>query len=872
MLNWHVLTIDKVEVELKTSKINGLDKNEAMRRLKKNGPNKLKKVKRKNILIRFLEQFKDFMVLILLASSIISFFLGEITDATVIFIIIFTNALIGLIQEGKAERSIESLQKLARPKSKVIRNGKIDVVSSEDLVVGDLVILESGDMVPADMRLTESINLAVQESSFTGETIPVNKHINPLSDNNMALGDIKNMAFSSSLVTYGRGKGIVVSTGMNTEIGKIAKFIQSEGVQNTPLKKKLESLGKVLGIAAIIICIIIFLMGLLIYKMDIFEIFLVSISLAVAAIPEGLPAVATIVLAIGVQRMAKKKAIIRKLPSVETLGSTTVICSDKTGTLTQNKMTVKKIFVNNALEDLVKNIKTTENLNLLVKASVLCNDSKVKQSFKSITLLGDPTETALVDMGNLLKINKLELDKNYPRVGEIPFDSQRKCMSTIHNVDGKYIAYIKGGLDEVLSKCTRINLSGCVSQMDYSLETRIKKANVSMTTEALRVLAIAYKELSDISTDEKNVEKDLIFVGLVGMIDPPRPEVKEAIRKCNGAGIRTIMITGDHKITAVTIAKQLGILSDESHAITGSELDKFSDSEFAKKVYEYSVYARVSPEHKVKIVKALKSNEEVVAMTGDGINDAPALKSADIGVAMGSIGTDVAKEASDMILANDNFATIVSAVEEGRRIFDNIGKAIKFLLSCNIGEIFTIFFAMLFGMSEPFLPIHILWINLVTDCFPALALGLDPADENIMKRKPNKSNSSMFNTKMLFIMLYQGITIAAATLIAFCIGLQIDKSTAQTMAFIVLGFSQLTHSFNIHINHKSIFSMKTFSNKYLIGATILSGLFMLLVLCVPILREIFRFSILSDRNILYVIILSLAPVIVVEVLKKFKLE
>ncbi|MCX8074691.1 MAG: cation-translocating P-type ATPase [Clostridia bacterium] len=868
MNNWHVLDYEKVAKTLNTSIKSGLNHDEVSKRLKRYGYNVLERAKKKNIILRFINQFKDFMVLILLASSLISFFLGEITDGAIIFFIIFTNALIGLIQEGKAEKSIESLQKMSKPKCKVIRDSKIEVIASENLVIGDIVILETGDQVPADIRLIESINLTVQEASFTGETIPVIKQSESMTKVEVGLGDRKNMAFSSSLVTYGRGTGIVIATGMNTEIGKIANFIQTEVIQDTPLKKKLESLGKILGIIALSICLVIFLMGIIIYKMDIFEIFLVAISLAVAAIPEGLPAATTIVLAIGVQKMAKKKAIIRKLPSVETLGNTTVICSDKTGTLTQNKMTVKQIYIDNDIVDFSKNIKITENVKQMVNISILCNDSKMSKN----SIIGDPTETALVDMGIILKMHKVDIDKSCPRIGEFPFDSNRKCMSTIHNISSKYFVYTKGGLDEVLAKCSNVNIGGNICRLDTSLKSKITKANVTMTSNALRVLAIAYKQIDKTNVNISEAESDLIFVGLVGMLDPPRPEVKEAIKKCTLAGIKTIMITGDHKITAVTIAKELGIVKNDTGVITGEEMDKMPEEEFVKKVKEYSVYARVSPEHKIKIVKALKANNEIVAMTGDGINDAPALKAADIGISMGVIGTDVAKEASDMILANDNFATIVSAVEEGRRILDNITKSIKFLLSCNTGEIFTIFFAMLFGMAKPFLPIHILLINLVTDSLPALALGVDPPDENIMKRKPNKSNKSILTPKVLLHILYQGITISIATLIAFCIGLQIDIPTAQTMAFLVLGFSQLAHSFNIHINHKSIFSFKTFSNVYLIFATILSGLIMILAVNIPILRQIFEFAILSNQNILYVVILSLAPVAVMEVLKRFKIE
>lgn len=872
MHEWYSLTLEEIEKKLRTSKEKGINSIEIKQRQRIYGKNILKKTKKRSVLLKFIDQFKDFMILILIISAIISFFMGETTDAIIIFIIIMFNAIIGVAQEGKAEKSLESLQKLSTPKCKVIRNGKYEVVSSDDIVVGDLVILETGDLVPADLRLSKCINLSLQESSFTGETTAVSKNTAIIHKNNLVIADIKNMAFSSSLVTYGRGEGIVVSTGMNTQIGKIANFIQNDGSKTSPLKQRLDSLGKFLGLAALIICFVIFLMGLFIYKMDVFDIFLVSISLAVAAIPEGLPAVATIVLAIGVQKMAKKKAIIRKLQSVETLGSTTVICTDKTGTLTQNKMTVKQIYANNILDEFNKKIKINNTISKLITCSVLCNDSKIKRNMIGIEILGDPTETALVDMAQIIKINKEKLDTEFPRVHEIPFDSNRKCMSTVHECNGKYMIYLKGGLDEVLEKCEYVLIGSELKKLDNYVVDKIKQSNLKMTSQALRVLSFAYKEMDTLKTNKNDIESHLVFLGFVGMIDPPRPEVKEAIKKCRESGIKTIMITGDHKDTAIAIAKDLGILKSENEAILGHKLDSISDSQFAKDVNKYTVYARVSPEHKVKIVKALKANGEIVAMTGDGINDAPALKSADIGVAMGNIGTEVAKEASDMVLANDNFATIVDAVEEGRRIFDNIQKAIKFLLSCNIGEILTIFLAMLFGLKEPFLPIHILWINLISDSFPALALGVDKAEENIMKRKPNKNSKSMFDFKVTLALAYQGLTIAIATLVAFLIGLNVDRSTAQTMAFCVLGFSQLTHAFNIHINHKSIFSFKTLSNNYLNLATILSAGLMFVVLLIPVIRDIFKFAVLSSQNVLIVIILSFAPVILQEILKRFKLD
>ena len=754
--NWFNKTVDETVNELKTNEESGLTTEEVNTRKEKYGLNELAKKKKKSTFVKFLEQFKDFMIIVLIISAVISGIVGVkqeglsgMTDTIIILVVIIANAIIGVLQENKAEKSLEALQKLSSHVAKVMRNGKLLTIPSRELVPGDVVILETGDYVPADLRIIEAVNLKAQESALTGESVPVEKMSTRIEDEKVGIGDRINMLFASSLITYGRGKAIVVETGMNTEVGKIANIINSAEEGETPLQAKLNKLGKTLGIVALIICFVIFGIGLL-YGKDVIEMFLTAVSLAVAAIPEGLPAVSTIVLAIGVQRMVKKNAIVKKLPAVETLGSATVICSDKTGTLTQNKMTVEKIYYDNKVFE-VKDFKRDlcdEDLNKLIYASMLCNDTKITESDK---LAGDPTETALVDLGFKLDYEGT-LYGQYPRVQEIPFDSDRKLMTTVNESNGKYIVYTKGGVDELLARCTKYIINGEIKNDLKEFKERIKEVNNEMASSALRVLAMAYKELDHKPTNEEmnSMESDLIYIGMVGMIDPPRLEVKDAVAKCKKAGIKTVMITGDHKVTAIAIAKTLGILENEDEAITGLELEEMSQEELEKNVRKYSVYARVSPEHKVRIVKAWQANGEIVAMTGDGVNDAPSLKIADIGCAMGVVGTDVAKEAADVILTDDNFATVVSAVEEGRRIYDNILKAIQFLLSSNIGEIVTLFVAILitpwlsskFGIDinliQTLLPIHLLWINLVTDSLPALALAVDPAEADVMERKPLK--------------------------------------------------------------------------------------------------------------------------------------
>ena len=795
------------------------------------------------------------------------------------------------MQENKAEKSLEALQKLSSHVAKVMRNGKLEVIPSKELVPGDIVIIETGDYVPADLRIIEAVNLKSQEAALTGESVPVEKMAAKIDDEKVGIGDRINMLFSSSLITYGRGKAVVVETGMNTEVGKIANIINSAEEGETPLQAKLNKLGKTLGIVALIICIVIFGIGLL-YGKDVIEMFMTAVSLAVAAIPEGLPAVSTIVLAIGVQRMVKKNAIVKKLPAVETLGSATVICSDKTGTLTQNKMTVEKIYYNDKIVD-VKEFKrdlADEDLNKLVYVSMLCNDTKITEHDK---LAGDPTETALVDLGFKLDYDS-SLYGQYPRIKEIPFDSDRKLMTTVHEANGKYLVFTKGGVDELLSCCKSYRINGEIKEDLEQFKEKIRKVNNEMASSALRVLAMAYKELDHEPTNEemKNMEKDLIYIGMVGMIDPPRLEVKAAVEKCKKAGIKTVMITGDHKITAIAIAKTLGILEKEEEAITGLELEEMSQEELEKNVRKYSVYARVSPEHKVRIVKAWQANGEIVAMTGDGVNDAPSLKIADIGCAMGVVGTDVAKEAADVILTDDNFATVVSAVEEGRRIYDNILKAIQFLLSSNIGEIVTLFLAILitpwlakqFGIADvnliqTLLPIHLLWINLVTDSLPALALAVDPAEPDVMERKPLKHKGGVFTKGMTWRVIYQGIMIGLITLAAFILGLSTQGKTpeekvliGQTMAFYVLSLSELVHLFNIRNNQKSIFKSNPFNNGKLILAEIASASLMLIILFTSHLREIFSITLLPKEHVFEIILLVFSPILIVELFKLLKIN
>ncbi len=894
--NWFKKDISEVEKILETNQSKGLTIEEVKLKVEKYGLNELKAAKKKSMLQRFFEQFKDFSVIILIIAAFVSGIVGVmegegLTDTIIILIVVLLNAIIGVTQEAKAEKSLEALQKLTDHASKVLRNGEITVIPAKELVPGDIVVLDTGDYIPADLRIIEAVNLKSQESSLTGESVPVEKMVGKIDEEEVSIGDRKNMLFSSSLVTYGRGKAIVVETGMHTEVGKIAGMINKAEKQETPLQQKLNKLGKTLGIAAIIICVVIFIIGI-VQGREPMHMFMTAVSLAVAAIPEGLVAVSTIVLAIGVQKMVKKNAIIKRLPAVETLGSATVICSDKTGTLTQNKMTVEKIFVNTETKDIENITEKSEELNTLILANMLCNDTKISNDGK---LTGDPTETALVDMGLKLKYSK-NVYEEFKRVEEIPFDSDRKLMTTVNEVNGKYVVYTKGGVDELLKRCNSYIENG---EVKYNLDMYsciIRNHNEQMALSALRVLAAGYKIVDHIPSKE-DLEKDLTFVGMVGMIDPPREEAKQAVAKCKTAGIKTVMITGDHKITATAIAKKLGILKNEQEAITGLELEKITDEELKKDIRKYSVYARVSPEHKVRIVKAWQANNEIVAMTGDGVNDSPALKTSNIGCAMGIVGTDVAKEAADVILTDDNFATIVTAVEEGRRIYDNILKVIQFLLSSNVGEVVVLLLATLFapviavafGIADPtqieiLLPVHILWINLVTDSLPALALAFDPANKDIMNRKPVKPGKGVFTKGMTRRVIYQGVMIGLLTLAAFFVGLgttteaaegltldQTKIEVGQTMAFLTLAISELVHVFNVRNNKLSIFKTKVFNNSKLLWGVFGSLALMMIIILVPALREIFSIPLLPE-NPIPLILLIFAPILIVEIFKLLKIN
>ena len=877
---WYDISVEDTVKILNTDLQNGLTSEEVTKRIEENGYNELIQKKKKTFLEKFLAQFKDFMIIVLIFAALVSGIVGVlehegINDSIIILLIVIVNAIIGVMQENKAEKSLEALKKLSSHTAKVLRNGHLLVLPARELVPGDVIILETGDYITADLRLTEAINLRIEEASLTGESVPVEKITKLLAEEDLPLGDRENLAFSTSLVSYGRGKGIVVETGMNTEVGNIATILDSTENSQTPLQKKLDGLGKLLGTAALIICFVMFIIGTINGK-EPMHMFLSAVSLAVAAIPEGLPAIATIVLAIGVQRMVTRHAIVKRLPCVETLGSTTVVCSDKTGTLTQNKMTVEKLYLNNEILDVdsFSQNNIPDDVKLLITASILCNDSKIGSEDGQLKITGDPTETALIDLGLKFSLNKNEIEESEIRVDELPFDSERKLMSTVNKYnDNNYRIFTKGAVDELLKRCDRIFINGKIREIDDKDIENILEANNNLAKDALRVLGMAYKD-SDSEVNE-SLESNLIYIGMVGMIDPPRPEVKSAIEKCKTAGIKTVMITGDHKITAIAIAKALGILEDESEATTGPEVEKMTQEELEDHVKHYRVYARVSPEHKVRIVKAWQKHGDIVAMTGDGVNDAPALKTADIGAAMGIVGTDVSKEAADIILTDDNFATIVAAVEEGRRIYDNILKAIQFLLSSNIGEIITLFFATLVNWQEPLIPIHILWVNLITDSLPALALSFDPAEDNIMKRRPIPANIGIFTKGRIYRVGYQGLMIGTLTLLAYRIGIHEDPSNVvigQTMAFAVLSLSQLVHVFNIRSKTQSIFKTGVFSNMYLVYAVLISFVMMIAVLFIPFLQNIFKVVTLSPRDILIVAGLSFMPLIIVEIFKLLKIN
>ena len=866
----YLQSVEDVFKEVQSSP-SGLSSQEAASRLEKYGANTLQEGKKKSLLEKFVDQFKDFMILVLLVAAVVSMFAhqGEPdpTDAIIILAVVLLNAVLGVFQESKAEEAIEALKKMASPVASVLRDGHVEHIKGEDIVVGDVVILEAGDVVPADMRLFEVNTVKIEESALTGESVPVDKDLVIPSGDEVGIGDRTNMAFSSTNVTYGRAVGVVTSTGMNTEVGKIANMLANTEEGKTPLQENQDALGKWLTIMILVIAVIIFVVGML-RGNEWTHMLLTAIAIAVAAIPEGLPAISTIILALGTQKMAQRNAIVRKLPAVETLGGVEIICSDKTGTLTLNQMTVEKMVYDNEIHDASEEISKD---NIALRVMNLANDTKISQDN---SLLGDPTETAMVQYG---------LDKNYdvreelvniPRVAEVPFDSTRKLMTTIHQIeDGKYLVATKGAPDMLLDRVTKIEKHGEVSAFTEDDRTTLMKLNKEMATQALRVLAMAYKVIDTLpeTVDTDSIEHDLIFAGLVGMIDPERKEAAAAIKVAQSAGIRTIMITGDHRDTAQAIAKRLGILrpDQEDGVLTGGELNDISDEELERTVDTYSVYARVSPEHKVRIVKAWQKNGKVVSMTGDGVNDAPSLKQADIGVGMGITGTEVSKGASDMVLADDNFETIVVAVEEGRKVFANIQKAVQYLLSANFGEVMTMFIATMAGWSI-LEPIHILWINLVTDVFPAIALGLEEAEADIMNHPPRGKSSNFLSNGVLPSIFYQGFFEGGITLFVFWYATHIanwGNPVGETMAFATLGLIQLFHAFNVKSVYKSLGTVGAFKNKLFNYAILVSAVMLLSVMVIPGLTTVFDVAILTAEQWLFVVGAAFSIVPIVEIAK-----
>lgn len=864
---WQTLRKEEVLRKLNTDEKQGLTEKEVQERQAKYGKNKLQEKKKESFIVKFIKQFNDFMIIILIIASIISAVVSKMqgendyVDSIIIIGIVVFNALMGVIQEAKAEKSIEALKQMTPQLAKTIRNGKTVEVNAEELVKGDIIILDAGNFVPADCRILESHNLKIEESSLTGETQGAEKDADVICSKNAPLGDMKNMAFMASITVNGHGKAVVTDTGMNTKVGQIANMIIEDEAPQTPLQKKLGEVGKILGLACLAICVIIFVMGL-IKHIEPVEMFMTSVGLAVAAIPEGLPAIVTIMLSIGVTKMAKKNSIIRKLPAVETLGSSSVICSDKTGTLTQNKMKVVDV--------------RSQNKKFIIELATLCTDCDINVESGVPQVTGEPTEKAIVEECINMGTVKNKLENFMPRINEIPFDSNRKMMTTIHKIGNKYRIITKGAPDVLLQKCTKQVDLITDMQNQYNIKIKslenlkIQSDNRQMAQKALRVIAVAYKDVDTLPSkiDSQNIENNLIFVGLIGMIDPPREGVKEAVQVCKNSGIKTVMITGDHLETAKAIAKALGILEQKDMAITGQELDKMSQNQLEKKIRDYSVFARVTPEHKVRIVKAWQKNGAVVAMTGDGVNDSPALKNADIGIAMGKNGTDVAKNAADIILTDDNFVTIVEAVKQGRNIYDNIKKAIHFLIATNIGEIVTIFIGLVLGLKSPLLAIQLLWINLVTDSLPAIALGLEKPEKDIMKRKPVDSKKGIFADGLWNKIIVEGIMIGVLTLVAFSIGNKYyGLEVGRTMAFLSIGFLELIHSFNVK-NEKSIFEAGLFENKYLVGSFVLGIFIQAIVVVVPTFAKVFEVVPLNLTQWIITVAISILPVPVIELQKK----
>jgi len=874
---WFSKSKEDVLKELNVDLVKGLSEEEAITRLKEYGANKLQAEKKKSIFLMFFEQLKNWLIYILLGAVVITLFMGEYVDAVIIILVITINALLGVFQELKAGKAIEALQKLTHPKALVRRNGTANEIDSEKIVPGDILILDAGRIISADIRMVESINLQVDESSLTGESVPSEKDASLiLTDPKTDLGDQANLCFMSTAITSGRGIGVTVGTGMNTEIGKIASIINSEVKSKTPLEIRLDKLGKTLGIVAIVICLLIFVIAM-IQGRDLTEMFLMSISLAVAAIPEGLAAIVAVVLAIGVTNLSKKNAIIKKLSAVETLGSLNIICSDKTGTLTQNKMTVTSCFTHEGLMQIETENTPSEEVKLLAKAMILCSDA----SYENGTGTGDPTEIALLVMGDELGVDRNSLQDTNKRKDESAFDSNRKLMSTLVEENGKFLVYTKGAVGNLIEICTHVSEGGKTITLTEDHKKIYKDATIKMSDQALRTLGAAYKTVEGkVSTSE--MEKDMILLGLVGMIDPPRAEVKESILKAKNAGVTTFMITGDHKNTAFAIAFQLGIAEKIEQTLTGKEIDELTDKEFAEKISNYCVFARVSPEHKVKIVRAMKSLGNIVSMTGDGVNDAPSLNTADIGVAMGITGTDVAKGASDMILTDDNFSTIVSAIEQGRNIYNNIKKSVIFLITCNLGEVITIFVALIIGWQAPLIATQLLWINLITDSLPAIALGMDPGNPDVMKEKPRPAKESFFANSAGMHVLLGGFLIGALTIAAYFFGYyehgytpfdkQVPQNTieyARTLAFMVLVVCQLFYSLALRNERKSIFRTGIFSNKYLVGAILLGLTLQLVVVGIPAMQRAFHLQMPDIRAWGIIFILGITPLVLNEFFKIF---
>ncbi len=855
----HNISRQQVLQKVNSNQTSGLSKTVAEQLLIKNGKNQLIEKKPPSIIIRFLHQFKDFMVIVLIVAAIVSYLVsGHAVDSLVIMAVVLMNAILGVTQESKAEKSLEALKKMAAPSAKVLRDHKREIIPASELVVGDIIFIDAGDLVPADARILECANLKVEESALTGESLPVEKIAEAVEGEDIPLGDRKNMLYSSTIATYGRATAVVVSVGMATEAGKIAHSLAEEKEEQTPLQKRLTQIGSFLGVLAIIICIAIFAIGIA-NGTPFIEIFMTAVTLAVAAIPEGLPAIVTIVLSMGVSRLVKKNAIIRKLPAVETLGSASVVCSDKTGTLTQNRMTVVEFYKGGRQFKTEDN--TTAAMEVLVPAALCCDGTVEKNEDGTLKHVGDPTETAIVAGLLALGSEKKTINAKYPRIFEIPFDSDRKMMTTLHRDGQRFFSVTKGAVDQILARCTNVD------------KESVMVANKQLAEKALRVLAVAVHrfEKKPFVTTSDYLENNLEFVGLIGMIDPPREEARAAVQKCKIAGITPVMITGDHRDTAVAIANELEIISNPEHLVlTGAELDKLTDLQLASIIDNVRVYARVSPEHKIKIVKAWKSRNHIVAMTGDGVNDAPALKAADIGCAMGITGTEVSKGAADMILTDDNFATIPAAIEEGRSIYTNIKKCISFLLSGNLGEVLAIFTAMLAGLGTPLLPTQILWVNLITDSLPAVALGVEPTEKDIMEKPPLPANSGFFTKTMVSKVVLMGVMLASITLIAYIAGLywlpQTGEGVAQTMAFMTLALCQLFHAFNLKSNH-SLFRGGLFSNKSLLLAFVAGIALQAAVYYVPFLASVFGIVQLETINLLFVLALSIAPIPIMELAK-----